>query len=163
MFLLIRVSHVVYTRHGHDLGKRPCKLSCLLFCLKLACRSAKAQALCQSQIYHLMMKKRMSRLGVSLETTLIHIISVGSELKVTFARCTFMLLLGKTPVCLTVSFFCYTSALRAQGPKGVSFDASSQACCDGKSPGIKPFAFIGNKIKWFVWLGLGPIDCLNHA
>jgi len=61
MFLLICVSHV-YTRHGHDLGKRPCKLSCLLFCLKLACRSAKAQALCQCQIYHLKMKKRMSRL-----------------------------------------------------------------------------------------------------
>ena len=90
-------------------------------------------------------------------------LSVGSEFKVTFARCAFTLLLGKTPGCLTVSFFCYTFALHAQGPKGVSFDASSQACCDGKSPGIKSFAFIGNKIKWFVWLGLGPIDCLHHA
>ena len=31
-------------------------------------------------------------------------LSVGSELKVTFSRCAFTLLLGKTPVCLTVSF-----------------------------------------------------------
>ena len=80
MFLLVCVSHVVYTRHGHDLRKRPCKLSCLLFCLKLACRSAKAQALCLCQIYHLKMKKRMSRLGGPFGNN--SNLSAGSELKV---------------------------------------------------------------------------------
>ena len=48
-----------------------------------------------------------------------------------------VLLIGKTPVCLTVSFSCCTCTLHAQGPKGVTFDASSQACCDRKSPGMR--------------------------
>ena len=94
-------------------GQRPCKLSSLLFCLQLACRSAKAQALCQCQICHLMMKKRTSRLAGALETTL----SSGFTDKVSLARCVSVLLLGKTPVCPTVSFFCYFRVART-GTKG---------------------------------------------
>ena len=110
---LICFSLVPYARQGHGLGKRPCKLSSLLFSLKLACRSAKAQALCQCQICHLMMKKRTSRLAGPLERTL----SAGFTGKVSLARCASVLLLGKTPVCPTVSFLCYFCVART-GTKG---------------------------------------------
>ena len=110
---LICFSLVPYARQGHGLGKRPCKLSSLLFCLQLACRSAKAQALCQCQICHLMMKKRTSRSAGPLERTL----SAGFTGKVSVARCASVLLLGKAPVCPTVSFFCYFCVART-GTKG---------------------------------------------
>ena len=148
--LICLFSNVPFTRQGHGLGKRPCKLSSLLFCLQLACRSAKAQALCQCQICHLMMKKRTSRLAGALETTL----SSGFTDKVSLARCVSVLLLGKTPVCPTVSFFCYFRVARTgtKGRRDLRRVLTGMLWQEGS--GIKSCAFIGNRVLF----GLGLDD-----